>query len=145
MLWLPVSSFRVLSIAGKRAIAGIPVSWACFAVWHALSMDWRVTPGMEVMGWFLFVPSMTKSGNIRSEGVRWFCATISRIQPVLRKRRMRMGRAFAVPCVAACVAACAVFWWWLLLLLGVMMALINQLGRYESSKSREYAASKFRE
>jgi len=70
---------------------GIPKIAALSASATILSTEWRDTPGMLAMGSEIPLPSQTKSGQIRSAGVRMVSRTMSRTQWV---RRIRRGRDF---------------------------------------------------
>lgn len=92
------SSLRRLgSESGKSAIAGMPSAVASSAAATMLSIDKRSTPGIEVTGMRLFVPSMTNNGQIRSSTLKR-CSAISRRDHLLRRfRRIRMfGKAGCV-------------------------------------------------
>src|SRR3546814_365449 len=86
---LPLSSRSVGGGLGKRAMHGMARFLASRARSARLSTDQRETPGKVAMGSSTPRPSVTKSGQMRSDALRTVAATSDRDHWVARDRRRR--------------------------------------------------------
>src|SRR3546814_9358209 len=86
---LPLSSRSLSGVLGKRAMHGMPRFLASRARSTSLSTDQRETPGKVAMGSSTPLPSVTKSGQMRSDALRTVSATSDRDHWVARDRSRR--------------------------------------------------------
>ena len=94
---LPLEFLRLLSICGKIAIAGILNLTAFSTSFKSLSIEYLLTPGIELIGSSILFPSHTNKGKIKSLTLRVFSATKRRENSfILLRLSLVLGN---LPCI----------------------------------------------